>query len=341
MYSFAKKMLFSLNPETAHELVLDWLSAAERLHLLQLFSKPAVNAPVEVMGLTFPNAVGLAAGMDKDAECFNALGLLGFGFLEVGTVTPQPQPGNPKPRLFRLVDHEAIINRMGFNNKGVLNAVKNVENRRYSGIIGINIGKNKVTPEDQALSDYEKCMDVAYQAADYIAINISSPNTPGLRNLQFGDNLHKLLTGIKAKQQALAESHQKYVPVAVKIAPDMSDDELRSIADQLVGHQYDAVIATNTTVAREGVESSPFKDQVGGLSGVPVRDKSTHAIRILSEHLKGTMPIIGVGGILNGEDAVEKIEAGASLVQLYSGFIYRGPELITEAANAIATSTAS
>lgn len=340
MYAYARKLLFSLNPETAHELSLDALGAAERLHLLQPFVKKRVSSPVEVMGLTFPNAIGLAAGLDKDAESYNGLGLLGFGFLEVGTVTPLAQPGNPKPRLFRLVQNEAIINRMGFNNKGVNHLVANLRKRRYDGILGINIGKNKATPEEHALSDYEKCMEAVYTSADYIAVNISSPNTPGLRNLQFGENLERLLKGIKTKQVELSDIFGKRVPIAVKIAPDMSDDELKAVADTLVSNQFDAVIATNTTIAREGIES-PHKEEAGGLSGAPIRKKSTHAIQVLSEHLRGAMPVIGVGGVMSGDDAVEKVQAGASLVQLYTGFIYRGPGLVTETANAIAAYAAS
>ncbi|WP_075187419.1 quinone-dependent dihydroorotate dehydrogenase [Teredinibacter haidensis] len=341
MYSIAKKLLFSLNPEVAHELSLDWLGAAERLHLLQPFVKKMVSAPVEVMGIRFPNAVGLAAGMDKDGEYFNAFGHLGFGFIEVGTVTPLAQPGNPKPRLFRLVEQEAVINRMGFNNKGVQNLVSKVKKRRYNGVLGINIGKNKLTPEENALSDYEKCMDAVYECADYITINISSPNTPGLRNLQFGENLEKLLKGIKAKQAELMAKTGKKTPIAVKIAPDMTDDELKAVADQLLANNYEAVVATNTTISRDGLESSEYKNEAGGLSGRPVKDKSTHAIKVLADHLQGAIPIIGVGGIMSSEDAVEKIEAGASLVQLYTGFIYQGPELVAEAASAIAALTAS
>jgi len=335
MYSLAKKVLFSLDPEVAHELSMDGLGAAERLHLLQPFIDNPILSPVNVMGLSFPNAVGLAAGLDKDAEYFNALGKLGFGFIEVGTVTPLAQPGNPKPRLFRLKNEHAIINRMGFNNKGLGNFVEKVKKRRYKGILGINIGKNKLTPEANALADYEKCLNGVYAHADYIAINISSPNTPGLRNLQFGDNLERLLKGIKKRQLILEEHHQRYVPIAVKIAPDMSDEELKTVADQLVKHHYDGVIATNTTVGRVGVEHSVHNNEAGGLSGAPVKEKSTHVVRVLAEHFQGSMPIIGVGGIMSAGDALEKIEAGASLVQIYTGFIYEGPKLISEAASAI------
>jgi len=341
MYSLARNILFKLDPEVAHDISLDAMGAAERLHLLQPFVKRMVEDPVEVMGLRFPNRVGLAAGLDKNGEYFNALGKLGFGFVEVGTVTPLAQAGNPQPRLFRLKNEQGIINRMGFNNNGVNHLVERVRRRRYQGVLGINIGKNKLTPEENALSDYQKCMEAVYTSADYIAINISSPNTPGLRNLQFGENLEILLKGIKAKQVELQQRHGKNVPVAVKIAPDMSDDELKSVADTLLKHNFDAVIATNTTISREGVEHSVFASEAGGLSGSPVRDKATHVIRTLAEHLQGKMPIIGVGGIMTGEDAAEKLQAGASLVQLYTGFIYRGPELVAEAANAVSAVAAS
>ncbi|WP_188151434.1 quinone-dependent dihydroorotate dehydrogenase [Teredinibacter waterburyi] len=337
MYNLAKKCLFALNPEVSHELSLDLMGAAERLQLLQPFFRKHVVDPVEVMGLKFPNAVGLAAGLDKNGDYFNALGQLGFGFVEIGTVTPLAQPGNPRPRLFRLVEQEAIINRMGFNNKGVDHLVNAVKKRRYDGILGINIGKNKNTPEDQALSDYEKCLDAVYTSADYITVNISSPNTPGLRNLQFGETLSQLLAGIKARQAQLADRYELKVPIAVKIAPDMNSDEIKNVADVLMQHEYEGVIATNTTISREGVEASPFAGEAGGLSGTPVRDKSTEVIRVLAEHLQGALPIIGVGGISTGKDALDKVEAGASLVQVYSGFIYRGPALIAEAAKVLAS----
>jgi len=335
MYSLAKKLLFALDPEMAHDLSIDCIGAAERLRILPLLSKPAVSSPVDIMGLRFPNAIGLAAGLDKNADCFNALGCLGFGFIEVGTVTPKPQPGNPQPRLFRLVDQEAIINRMGFNNKGVEHLVAQVQRRRYDGVLGINIGKNKVTPEERAVDDYLACLRSVYSVADYIAINISSPNTPGLRNLQFGENLDILLKAIKEEQKHLADATYRQVPIVVKIAPDMDVDALKGIADKLVAYGYEGIVATNTTVEREGVDSSKYRAEVGGLSGSPLREKSTQVIRVLAEHLQGKLPIIGVGGVLTGADAVEKIEAGASLVQIYSGFIFRGPSLVNEAAAAI------
>lgn len=335
MYSLARKLLFLLNAEASHDLSLDMLGAAERLKLLSLFNAEMIDDPVEVMGLRFPNRVGLAAGLDKNGDYFNALGQMGFGFLEIGTVTPKPQPGNPEPRLFRLVEEEAIINRMGFNNKGVTHLVENVKRRRFKGVLGINIGKNKETPEENALSDYEVCMDAVYQYADYISVNVSSPNTPGLRNLQFGDAFDSLLIGVKAKQSSLTRRYNKKVPVAVKIAPDMNDDEIHQVADKLLQYKMDAVIATNTTIDRQSVQNSEYKNEMGGLSGAPLKDKSTQVISVLSETLGGTMPIIGVGGIMNAADAVEKIEAGASLIQVYSGFIYKGPALISDCAESI------
>lgn len=336
MYDLARKALFCLDAETSHELTLDLLGAGERLGLIRPFINTIPNNPVEVMGLTFPNPVGMAAGLDKNGDCFNALGQLGFGFVEIGTITPRPQPGNPKPRLFRLPEHQGIINRMGFNNKGVEHLVARVKRRRFDGILGINIGKNFDTPVERAADDYRLCMQAVYEHADYITVNISSPNTPGLRDLQFGESLKSLLSEVKSEQLLLQQQHGRYVPVAVKIAPDMDDVAVQQVAEVLLNSGLDGVIATNTTISREGVESSTHANETGGLSGAPVRDKSTVVIARLAEALDGKLPIIGVGGILDGEDAVEKIEAGASLVQIYSGFIYRGPELVREAAEAIA-----
>jgi len=337
MYSLARKVLFRLDPELSHELSMDWLGAIARLKLLgPLVTK--VSDPVEVMGLNFNNRVGLAAGLDKNADSIDSLGEVGFGFIEVGTVTPLAQKGNPSPRLFRLKEQNAIINRMGFNNKGVDHLVEKVKKRQFSGILGINIGKNKITPEENALDDYTKCLDAVYEYADYITVNISSPNTPGLRNLQFGDNLKTLLKGIKEKQSALSDKFSNYVPIAVKIAPDMSTEELKSVATEIIEQGMDAIVATNTTISREGVEGSVYANEAGGLSGAPVKEKSTLVIRTLSAHIQGEIPIIGVGGIMSPEDAVEKIKAGASLVQLYSGFIYSGPSLIRDSARAIASS---
>ncbi len=336
MYNLVRKALFCFDAETSHELTLDLLGAGGRLGLLTPFVKPVANNPVSVMGLTFPNPVGLAAGLDKNGDYFNALGQLGFGFVEIGTITPRPQPGNPKPRLFRLPEYQGVINRMGFNNKGVEHLVEQVKGRKFQGVLGINIGKNFDTPVENAAQDYRLCMQAVYQYADYITVNISSPNTPGLRDLQFGDTLKELLAEVKEEQLAQEQAHGKYVPVAVKIAPDMDEVAVEQVAEVLLNSGLDGVIATNTTVSREGVEDSPVSQEAGGLSGAPVRNKSTEVIKMLAQALQGKLPIIGVGGITSGRDAAEKIEAGASLVQVYSGFIYRGPELVGESARAIA-----
>lgn len=334
MYSFLRNCLFQLSPETSHEVALDWLGAAERLHLLQwLYSTPRL--PTRVMGIDFPNPVGLAAGLDKNGDYYKALLALGFGFVELGTVTPLPQPGNDKPRLFRLTDRNAIINRLGFNNKGLHHLLSQVKRRSPDSVIGINIGKNKITPEERALDDYLIGLNAVYDAADYITVNISSPNTPGLRNLQFGDSLKTLLEGIRNQQVALAAERGRYVPVAVKIAPDLSDEELCEIAGILLSFELDAVIATNTTVDRTKVAGDSLASQTGGLSGAPLMEKSTHAIAVLRSRLGEKVPIIGVGGILSGEDASAKIRAGASLVQIYTGFIFTGPKLIKESVEAI------
>ncbi len=334
MYAFARRCLFALKPEVSHEVSLKFLAVAERLGLLRFFTPSVPACPVEVMGIRFPNPIGLAAGLDKNGDYINALGQLGFGFVEIGTVTPLAQPGNPKPRLFRLVDQQGIINRMGFNNQGVAHLINQVKQRRYKGILGINIGKNKATPEAQALDDYCACLRAVYAYADYVTVNISSPNTPGLRDLQFGENLQHLLQGIKSQQMQLTEQYNRYVPIAVKIAPDMTEDEIRGVADTLMANNIDAVIATNTTLSRDGVEDSPLANEIGGLSGAPVREKSTEVIRVLAGHLQGRLPIIGVGGVVSGADAAEKLRAGASLVQIYSGFIYQGPRLIEESVSA-------
>ncbi len=336
MYSLARSILFQFSGETAHELALDGLNAAHNVGALSLFTKKAVQAPVEVMGIRFPNSVGLAAGLDKNADHLDALGALGFGFVEVGTVTPKPQPGNDKPRLFRIPEKEAIINRMGFNNKGVHHLVEQVKRSKFQGVVGINIGKNLTTSVEDAEQDYLYCLKEVYPHADYVTVNISSPNTPGLRNLQFGETLEVLLRALKEEQTRLAEQHNRYVPIAVKIAPDMDDDEVRMVAENIRNQKMDAVIATNTTLEREAVKGLKNADEAGGLSGKPVRDKSTHVIKVLAETLQGELPIIGVGGIDSAEAAKEKIAAGASLVQVYTGFIYQGPKLIHEAAEAIA-----
>ena len=282
------------------------------------------------MGIKFPNPVGLAAGLDKNGECIKAFEAMGFGFVEVGTVTPRPQPGNDKPRIFRLPEANAIINRMGFNNKGVDYLVDQVIKAKFSGVLGINIGKNKDTPDENAKDDYIHCMRKVYDHATYITVNISSPNTPGLRSLQYGEALNELLSALKAEQTSLAEQYGKYVPVAVKIAPDLTAEEVDSIAQCLIANNIDGVIATNTTLARDKVAHLQFGDEQGGLSGAPVKEQSTKVIQLLSKALDNKLPIIGVGGIASGSDAQEKIAAGAKLVQVYTGFIYQGPELVKE-----------
>lgn len=334
-YSLMRNLLFRLQPETAHDLSLDWMSAAHRLKLLEPFVTPIANDPCKVMGIHFPNRVGLAAGLDKNADHIDALSALGFGFVEVGTVTPRAQPGNPKPRLFRLVDEQAIINRMGFNNKGIDHLIERVMRTKFSGPIGINIGKNFDTPVEQANSDYLHCLRRAYPYATYITVNVSSPNTPGLRSLQFGDSLNSLLGVLKEQQAILASQFSRYVPIVIKIAPDMTDEEIVLVAKSLKATEMDGVIAGNTTLDRESVKSSPFAHEAGGLSGAPLTEKSTHVIRQLKSELADALPIIGVGGIMSGQMAAEKIEAGASLVQLYTGFIYQGPRLIRDCVEAI------
>ncbi len=336
MYSHIRDLLFKLDAETSHEFSLDLIGAAERLQLINLCLPTIAANPVEVMGITFPNPVGLAAGLDKNGDYFNALGAMGFGFVEIGTITPKPQAGNPKPRLFRIPEAQAIINRMGFNNKGVDHLVAQVKRRRFKGVLGINIGKNATTLVENAADDYVICMQKVYAHADYITVNVSSPNTQGLRDLQFGDSLNRLLETIKKEQGKLQAEHGRYVPVAVKIAPDMDSDAVVQVAQSLLVQGIDGVIATNTTIGREGVEDYKTSVETGGLSGLPVRDKSTRIIRALYAELSEKLPIIGVGGITDGASAAEKIKAGAKLVQVYSGFIYRGPVLIRESAEAIA-----
>lgn len=329
-YPFVRKALFQLDPERAHEFTFQQLRRITGTPFEALVRQKVPAKPVNCMGLTFKNPLGLAAGLDKDGECIDALGAMGFGSIEIGTVTPRPQPGNDKPRLFRLVDVEGLINRMGFNNLGVDNLIENVKKAHYDGVLGINIGKNKDTPVEQGKDDYLICMDKIYPYAGYIAINISSPNTPGLRTLQYGEALDDLLIAIKNKQNDLQKIHQKYVPIAVKIAPDLSEEELIQVADSLVRHNIDGVIATNTTLDRSLVQGMKNCDQTGGLSGRPLQLKSTEIIRRLSQELNGRLPIIGVGGIDSVIAAREKIAAGATLVQIYSGFIFKGPPLIKE-----------
>jgi dihydroorotate dehydrogenase len=337
MYSLFRPALFRLDPETAHHASLQLLYFLHATGLNCIVAERIPDQPRTVMGLNFPNPVGLAAGLDKNGDYIDGLAALGFGFIEVGTVTPQPQSGNPKPRLFRLPQANAIINRMGFNNDGVDKLIENVERAEYRGILGINIGKNAVTPIEKASNDYLICLRKVYGYASYVAVNISSPNTKNLRQLQGADALDDLLTKLKTEQKKLADTHGKYVPIALKIAPDMENEQVVQIARLLMQHRIDGVIATNTTLSREGVENLPHAEESGGLSGAPLRDKSSLVIRMLAAELHGSLPIIGVGGISSGMDAAEKIRAGAALVQLYSGLIYRGPALVSECCAAIRT----
>ena len=339
MYSLLRPALFQFDPETAHHLTLGSLRAAYSLGLSNLLAPHPADDPRTVMGLSFPNPVGLAAGLDKNGDCIDGLAALGFGFIEIGTVTPLPQPGNPRPRLFRLPQADAIINRMGFNNDGVDKLVENAQRADYRGILGINVGKNAATPIENAAEDYLICLRKVYAHASYVTVNISSPNTKNLRQLQDEDALNHLLALLKAEQQKLADTHGKYVPIALKIAPDMENAQIAQIARLLMQHRIDGVIATNTTLSRERVGNLPHGAESGGLSGAPLREKSTAVIRQLAAELQGALPIIGAGGILKGEDALEKMQAGAALVQLYSGLIYRGPSLVGECCAAIRTAS--
>ncbi len=329
-YPAIRKVLFQFDAETIHELTIKGLKSTGSTPLNALYKQRVTNKPVTVMGIDFPNPLGLAAGLDKNGECINAFAAMGFGFIEVGTVTPRPQPGNPKPRIFRLPEANAVINRMGFNNKGVDYLVSQVRAAKFSGVLGINIGKNKDTPDENAKDDYIHCMQKVYDFASYITINISSPNTPGLRSLQYGEALNELLSALKVEQAQLEKKYNKYVPIAVKIAPDLTEDEVNSIAISLIDNNIDGVIATNTTLSREGVEGLEFGNEQGGLSGAPVRNKSTSVVSLLAKALDNKLPIIGVGGIASSHDANEKLVAGASLVQIYTGFIYQGPPLVKE-----------
>ena len=326
-YELARPLLFALEPETAHRVALF-------LARFDFFHSRIPDCPVKAMGLEFPNPVGLAAGLDKDAAHIDALGRLGFGFIEVGTVTPRPQPGNPKPRLFRLPPARALINRFGFNNVGVDAFMRNVARSRWRGVLGINIGRNADTPPERAVDDYEICLEKVYPSASYVTVNISSPNTQGLRSLQEKDALEQLLARLTAKRQRLAERHGKRVPLVLKIAPDLDKQQVGAIAQAVLRHRIDGVIATNTSVSREGVEGLPRFTEAGGLSGAPIRDRATRVLRELHVHLKNEATMIGSGGIVEQNDAAEKIRAGAALVQLYTGLIYRGPRLVTECVSA-------
>jgi len=337
-YPLLRPWLFSLDPEQAHNITLSNLDRAQRWGLLRHFSDQPASDPCKLCGITFPNPVGLAAGLDKDGKHIDALGPLGFGFLEIGTVTPKPQPGNPKPRMFRLPQAQAIINRMGFNNDGVEACVRRVRNSAYwqnGGIVGLNIGKNASTPIENAASDYVTAMEAVYEVSSYITVNISSPNTQNLRALQGEDMLRSLLQSLHIAREALSERFGVRKPLFLKIAPDLEQNDIKLIADLLVEFQIDAIIATNTTIARDAVQDLEFGKEAGGLSGAPLRDASTAVIGSLKGYLGDLIPIIGVGGIMSGKDAQEKVAAGASLVQIYSGLIYRGPKLISECAEAL------
>ncbi|MGR9098988.1 MAG: quinone-dependent dihydroorotate dehydrogenase [Gammaproteobacteria bacterium] len=329
-YSLLRPLLFALDPETAHNATLKLLNFLYITGFSScLFRKPE-SASIEAMGISFDNVVGLAAGLDKNGDYIDALGALGFGFIEIGTVTPRPQPGNPKPRLYRLPEHNAIINRMGFNNKGVDHLVERVRRAKFTGILGINIGKNFDTPIENALDDYLICLKKVYPHAGYVTINISSPNTKNLRQLQQGEDIKILLAGLKKEQRKLHELHRKYVPLVLKIAPDLSREQIDHIAELLLEFKMDGVIATNTTVDRDMIAGHPLAGETGGLSGSPVKEKSTAVVKSLSNALKGEIPIIAAGGIMDAADAQEKLDSGASLVQIYSGLIYQGPNLIQD-----------
>jgi dihydroorotate dehydrogenase len=333
LYSLLRPLLFRLDPEKAHYKTLAALSALERVGLARFLLTPSENKPVKIMGLTFPNPVGLAAGLDKNGEYIDALARLGFGFLELGTVTPLAQSGNPLPRLFRIPEAHALINRMGFNNHGVDYLLENVKKRHYRGILGINLGKNAVTPLENAIDDYLIGLHKVYAYADYITINISSPNTPGLRKLQQIEPLAQMLSRLKQAQEALHQQYGRYVPLVVKIAPDLTPEDLNAIAEQLLLHRFDGVIATNTTLERDGVKNYRYGNETGGLSGAPLTTLSTAIVAQLHETLAGQIPIIAAGGIMTPADAQAKLDAGASLVQIYTGLIYHGPGLIKKIIN--------
>ncbi len=336
MYSLSRPFLFGLDPELAHGLGLKSIELAYRTGTSPLLARPVAPMPTKVLGLTFPNPVGLAAGMDKNGAHIDALLALGFGFVEIGTVTPRAQPGNPKPRMFRLTEHQAVINRLGFNNLGVDALVRNVERaRRKTGLLGINIGRNKDTSNDRAVSDYLYCLERVYPLADYLTINISSPNTAGLRELQEEQALRQLIGTLRDAQEELGAQHGKRVPMLVKVAPDLSDEDIDAVARVLSDLSVDGVIATNTTVSRISVQQHRLAHETGGLSGAPLMGQSTTVLRKLRTRLPDRIPLIGVGGILSGADAVAKMSAGASLVQTYTGLVYRGPELIGECVDAI------
>ena len=337
LYPLVRKCLFQLDAESAHHLSMKALRLAEKSRMLGLLSPSSLEGEaVEVMGLQFPNRIGLAAGLDKEGNTIDALGRLGFGHIEIGTITPKGQPGNDMPRLFRLVEHEAVINRMGFNNSGIDMGVLNVlSSNRYRGIVGFNIGKNKTTPNENAADDYLACLRKAYLVADYIVVNLSSPNTPGLRDLQGAEESARLLGLLKEEQAALAKQYSRQVPLVFKVAPDLDEDHIRDLSKVFVDGGLDGLIATNTTLDREAVAGHYRADEAGGLSGKPLMGKSTEVLQAFHSHLGKKIPIIGVGGISSLEDAQAKLKAGASLVQIYSSFIYQGPKLVREIARGL------
>lgn len=335
MLQLAQSVLHNFEPESAHDLTIKWLKKTQRTPFQKLYSQKLLHKPVDIAGITFPNPVGLAAGLDKNGECVDAFNAMGFGFVEIGTVTPRSQPGNPKPRLFRLPEKQAIINRMGFNNHGIDYLLEELKKVRSNGIVGINIGKNKDTPEAKALDDYLIGLNKAYNHCDYITVNISSPNTPGLRNLQYGEALESLLHGLKAAQETLAQAYSRYVPLFVKIAPDLSQDDVKSIAKSLIHTKMDGVIATNTTLSREAVTGLKHSQEAGGLSGSVLTQQSLSITHQLSQALDGALPIIGVGGIDSPQAAIARLNAGATLIQVYSAFIYQGPALIKRIVNTL------
>ena len=334
LYELARRALFTVDPETAHELTLEGLKLGHWTGATRLMCSP-VKLPVKCMGLEFPNPVGVAPGLDKNGDCFEALGDLGFGFVEIGTVTPRPQAGNPKPRVFRLTEAQAMINRLGFNNKGVDHLVRKVRRHRFKGILGINIGKNFDTPNEKAADDYLHCLEKVYPYADYITVNISSPNTKNLRDLQGEDELDALLSALAARRASLADEYERCVPLALKVAPDLEEKAIPALADVVSHHRMDAVIATNTTIGREGVEGMKHADESGGLSGGPLKEKADRMLGLLRAALPKEIAMIGVGGITRGQDAVDKLKLGANLVQFYTGMVYRGPQLVGECLQAI------
>ena len=335
LYDILRPLLFRLDAEAAHRLTLYGLGVAQRSGFAHRIATPPGDLPVTVFGINFPNPVGLAAGLDKNAEHLDALDTLGFGFIEVGTVTPLPQPGNPKPRMFRLPRYEAIINRLGFNNGGVDALVRNVQESGYHGVLGINIGKNKDTPNEKAVNDYLTCLHKVYDHASYITVNISSPNTKGLRDLQEEATLHKFISILRAAQERLGSQHGRRKPMLLKIAPDLGERELDAVAEVLLRTGIDGVICGNTTIDHAAVVDDPHGGEAGGLSGKPLFELSTRVLAGMRQRLQGRIPLVGVGGILDGSDATEKLDAGASLVQVYSGLIYRGPHLVAECVNEI------